>query len=211
MAATPEPSSVAPTSQEALSSLLCDVLPPQGAWGDREYLWLTDHTNRLIELADGNVGELPMPTDTHQAVLLFLYLLFRDYLKQRGGVVRVAALRMRVREGVFREPDLLLLRDRSDPRRQDRFWLGADLVVEVVSPDDPDRDLVEKRVEYAAAGIPEYWIADPRDETITVLALEGDAYLEHGVFARGEAATSPLLAGFAADVDAVFDAPESGA
>ena len=152
-----------------------------------------------------------MPTDTHQAVLLFLYLLFRDYLKPRGGVVRVAALRMRVREGVFREPDLLLLRDRSDPRRQDRFWLGADLVVEVVSPDDPDRDLVEKRVEYAAAGIPEYWIADPRDETITVLALEGDAYLEHGVFARGEAATSPLLAGFAADVDAVFDAPESGA
>ena len=211
MAATPEPSTAALTSQEALSSLLCDVLPPQGAWSDREYLWLTDHTNRLIELADGNVGELPMPTDTHQAVLLFLYLLFRDYLKPRGGVARVAALRMRVREGVFREPDLLLLRDRSDPRRQDRFWLGADLVVEVVSPDDPDRDLVEKRVEYAAAGIPEYWIADPRDETITVLALEGDAYLEHGAFARGEAATSPLLAGFAADVDAVFDAPESGA
>ena len=211
MAAPPEPPSAAPTSQEALSSLLCDVLPPQGAWSDREYLWLTDHTNRLIELADGSVGELPMPTDTHQAVLLFLYLLFRDYLKQRGGVARVAALRMRVREGVFREPDLLLLRDRSDPRRQDRFWLGADLVVEVVSPDDPDRDLVEKRVEYAAAGIPEYWIADPRAQTITVLALEGEAYLEHGVFARGEAATSPLLAGFAADVDAVFDAPESGA
>ena len=51
MAATPEPSPAAPTSQEALSSLLCDVLPPQGAWSDREYLWLTDHTNRLIELA----------------------------------------------------------------------------------------------------------------------------------------------------------------
>ncbi len=209
MAATPEPSPAAPTSQEALSSLLCDVLPPQGAWSDREYLWLTDHTNRLIELADGNLQELPMPTDTHQAVLP--YLLFRDYLEPRGGVARVAARRMRVREGVFREPDLLLLRDRTDPRRQDRFWLGADLVVEVVSPDDPDRDLVEKRVDYAAAGIPDYWIADPRDDTITVLALAGDAYVEHGVFARGEAATSPLLTGFAADADAVFDAPESGA
>ena len=118
---------------------------------------------------------------------------------------------MRVREGLFREPDVLLLRDRFDPRRQDRFWLGADLVVEVVSPDDPDRDLVEKRADYAAAGIPEYWIADPRDETITVLALAGDTYVEHGAFARGEAATSPSLTGFAADVDAVFDAPESGA
>ena len=43
-----------------------------------------------------------MPTDTHQAVLQYLYLLFRDYLKPRGGVARVAALRMRVREGTFR-------------------------------------------------------------------------------------------------------------
>lgn len=130
---------------------------------------------------------------------------------QRGGVVRVAALRMRVREGTFREPDVLLLRDRADPRRQDRYWLGADLVVEVVSPDAPDRDLVEKRADYAAAGIPEYWIADPRHDTITVFTLEGDAYVEHGTFARGEAATSPSLKGFAADVAAVFDAPESGA
>ena len=33
-----------------------------------------------------------MPTDTHQAVLQYLYLLFRDYLKPRGGVARVAAI-----------------------------------------------------------------------------------------------------------------------
>ena len=52
-----------------------------------------------------------------------------------------AALRMRIRAGKFREPDLLLLLDRSDPRYQDRYWLGADLMVEVVSPDDPERDL----------------------------------------------------------------------
>ena len=86
----------------------------------------------------------------------------------------VAALRMRIREGKFREPDLLLLRDRSDSRCQDRYWLGADVVVEVVSPDDPDRDVVEKRADYAEARIPEYWIVDPRDKTITVLVLEGD-------------------------------------
>ena len=210
MAATTEPTT-APTSQESLSSLLRDLLPPQGAWGEREYLWLTDHANRLIELTGGHVQELPMPTDTHQAVLLFLYLLFHGHLERRGGVVRVAPLRLRVRADTFREPDLLLLRDRSDPRRQDRYWLGADLVGEVVSPDDPDRDLVEKRADYAAAGIPEYWIADPRGETITVLTLQGGAYAEHGTFARGESATSPLLAGLTADVSAVFDAPESGA
>lgn len=151
-----------------------------------------------------------MPTDTHQMILLFLYDLFRTWLEPRGGVALVAPLRLRIREGKFREPDLLLLLDRSDPRRQDRYWLGADLVVEVVSLDDPDRDLVEKREDYAEGGIPEYWIVDPRGETITVLTPKGEGYVEHGVFASGANANSALLDGFTADVSAVFDAPRSG-
>ena len=207
MTVTTNPAPAVQTSQDALHALLCEVLPPQGAWSDDAYLWLTDHSNRLIEFTDGHVQELPMPTFTHQAVLAFLYDLFRAYLKPRGGVVMFAALRVRIRASKFREPDLLLLRDRADPRCQDRYWLGADLVAEVISPDNPDRDLVEKRADYAEAGIPEYWIVDPRDETIRVLTLQGAAYVEHGVYARGGTATSPLLAGFAAEVGAVFDAP----
>lgn len=97
------------TSQAAL-----DALPRQGCWSDEEYLWLTDHTSRLREFTAGHIEELPRPTDTHQAVLLFLYHRFYEYLRPRG-VVMVAALRL-----CIREPDLLLLRDRSDPRRQDR-------------------------------------------------------------------------------------------
>ncbi len=209
---TTAPETTLPASpQHALASLLCDLLPPQGSWSDDAYLWLTDHTPRLIEFTDGHVQELPMPTSTHQAVLLFLYRLFHDYLKPRGGVVMVSALRMRIREGKFREPDLLMLRDRSDHRYQDRYWLGADLVVEVVSPDDPDRDLVQKRADYAEGGIPEYWIVDPRNETIIVLTLKDGAYIEHGVLGRGGTATSLLLEGFTAGVSAVFDAPKSGA
>ena len=207
MTVTTNPVPAAQTTQDALHALLCEVLPPQGAWSDDAYLWLTDHSNRLIEFTDGYVQELPMPTFTHQAVLAFLYDLFRAYLKPRGGVVMFAALRVRIRAGKFREPDLLLLRDRADTRCQDRYWLGADLVAEVISPDNPDRDLVEKRADYAEAGIPEYWIVDPRDETIRVLTLQGDAYVEHGEYVRGNTARSPLLAGFAAEVSAVFDAP----
>ena len=199
------------TSPDALHALLREVLPPQGNWSDEEYLWLTDRCNRLVEFTDGHVQELPMPTFTHQAILAFLYRLFHEHLDPRGGVVMFAALRMRIRAGKFREPDLLLLRDRSDSRCQDRYRLGADLVAEVVSPDDPDRDLIEKRADYAEAGIPEYWIVDPRDQTITVLTLDGDTYVEQGVYSAGESAASSLLDGFAADVTAVFDAPRSGA
>jgi len=60
--------------------------------------------------------------------------------------------------------------------------------------------------DYAEAQIPEYWIVNPLDDTITVLALDSAAYAAHGVFRRGDTATSRLLAGFAVGVDAVFDA-----
>lgn len=196
----------APTSQESLQALLRENVPPQGAWSDEQYLWLTDRCRHLVEFTDGEVQELPAPTSTHQAVLLALFNLLHGYLKPRGGVVMFAALRVRIRSGKFREPDVLLLCDRADPRCQDRYWLGADLVAEVVSPDDPDRDIIEKRADYAEAGIPEYWIVDPRYKTITVLVLEGNAYVEQRVYARGESAASRLLDGFTADVAAVFDA-----
>ena len=197
------------TSQEALDAILSDTLPRQGRWSDEEYLWLTDRTRRLIEFTDGCIEELPVPTATHQAILAFLYRALYAYLAPLGGTVMFSALRLRIREGKFREPDVLVLRDRADPRYQDRFWLGADLVAEVVSPDRPERDLVDKRADYAEAGIPEYWIVDPRHDTITVLTLAADGYVEHGVYARGDAARSPLLAGLAIDVASTFDAPES--
>ncbi len=193
------------TAQAELEALLADLLPRQGGWDAEGYLWLTDHTNRLVEFTDGLIEVLPMPTDKHQAILSHFFLAFSAFL-QPHGVVRFAPLRVQVRPGAYREPDLLALRDARDGRRQNRFWLGADLVLEVVSPDKPERDLVEKRGDYAVAGIPEYWIVDPRNETITVLRLEHGAYVEHGAFRRGARATSPTLTGFAVKVDAVFDA-----
>ena len=76
----------------------------------------------------------------------------------------------------------------------------------MVSPDDPHRDLVAKRGDYASAGIAEYWIVDPRTETFSVLGLEGGAYAEHGLFRRGDEAGSKLLPGLLINVAAAFDA-----
>jgi Uma2 family endonuclease len=193
-------------TEQEWSQVLVELLPAQGDWSEEAYLWLTDTSNRLIEFTNGRIEVLPMPTDKHQTILLYLYHAFLPIIQGIGGKVLVAALRLQLRSGTFREPDLLLLRSASDPRRQNRYWTGADLVLEVVSPDNPDRDLVKKRREYAQAGIPEYWIVNPQTETITVLRLERTKYAEHGVFGRGAAATSALLPEFAVSVDEVFDA-----
>jgi hypothetical protein len=41
-----------------------------------------------------------------------------------------------------------------------------------------------------------YWIVNSLDGTITVLTLESGAYVEYGVFQRGDQAASKLLPGF---------------
>jgi Uma2 family endonuclease len=183
-----------------------DLETLQGTWTERQYVALTDQTNRLIEYTDGIIEVLPMPTDAHQVIVAFLYEVFRAFLRPLGGRVLFAPLRLRIRAGKHREPDLLLVLDAEDPRRQNSWWLGADLVVEVVSPDNPERDTVKKRADYAEAQIREYWIVYPQDETITVLILEDAEYVEYGIFRRGETVMSSVLAGLAVSVDEVLDA-----
>jgi Uma2 family endonuclease len=194
------------TAGQEWKVLLEEMLPPQGQWSEEQYLVLTDHRNRLIEFTDGFLEPLPMPTDRHQAILGFLYLIFQQFIKPRGGKVRFAPLRLRIRPGKFREPDLLLLLMVSDPRGQDRFWLGADLALEIVSKDKPERDLIDKRGDYAEARVPEYWIVNPLTETVTVLRLRGTVYEEAGIYRRGQLAASVLLPECSVAVDDVFNA-----
>jgi Uma2 family endonuclease len=199
----------APLAQVVLDEYqqrLLEALPDQGCWPEDGYLWLTDNTKYRVEYTDGELEFLPMPTKRHQAISLFLLLALHAYIIPLSGKIYYAPLRLRIRPGKFREPDLILIKDATDPRNQDRFWTGADLTVEVVSEDKPERDLVDKRHDYAEGGVPEYWIVNPQDETITVLKLDGAAYVEHGVFKRGTTATSATLPGFGVSVDAVFDA-----
>src|SRR4029079_10815869 len=95
---------------------LLDILSRQGSWSEEEYLSLTDHTTRLVEFTDGFLEILPTPTDYHQAILQLLLYAFDGYLKPLGGKVRIAPLRLRIRKGKFREPDLLVLRSATDRR-----------------------------------------------------------------------------------------------
>lgn len=185
---------------------LGEMLPAQGCWTEEEYLILTDHSNRPVEFTDGYLEPLPTPTDKHQAILKFMFLALFNFVEVRGGKVYFSPLRLRIRPRKFREPDVLLLLSATDPRLQNRFWLGADLALEVVSEDKPERDLVDKRNDYAEAHVPEYWIVNPQTETITVLRLRGEAYEEAGIYRRGESAASVLLPGFTVAVAEVFDA-----
>jgi Uma2 family endonuclease len=184
---------------------ILDLIPDQGCWSERDYLWLTDYTSRFVEYTDGNIEILPMPTDLHQTIVQVMFSALLAFVAPTGGKVQFAPIRLRIRAGKFREPDVMLVKSAKDPRRRNRYWTGADLTLEVVSPEKPERDLVDKRVDYAEGKVPEYWIVNPQTETITVLRLENDSYIEHGIFRRGDRATSLILPGFSVDVAEVFD------
>lgn len=183
-----------------------DLAALQGLWSVEQYLKLTDQTNRLIEYTDGVIAVVPMPTKYHQAISKLLFLALLAVAQRIGGDVFYAPLRIQVRPDKFRAPDVLFILDKDDPRAQDEFWLGADLVMEIVSADKPKRDTEEQPRDYAAANIPEYWIVNPLDRTISVLVLRGDAYVTHGSYRAGERAVSVLLDDFSVSVDDVFAA-----
>lgn len=184
---------------------IAQLFPLQGAWTEEEYLALNG--NHLVELSEGRIEVLPVPTELHQLILAFLYRTFQPFVEEQElGRVLFSLLRVRLWEGKIREPDLVILLKANEHLRGNQFWRGADLAVEIVSPDDPKRDLEVKRDEYARAGVREYWIVDPRDETVRVLFLTnpGEPYTEAGVYRRGDTARSVLLSGLDVSVDAVF-------
>lgn len=188
---------------------LATLYPEQGSWSEESYLSLTDSWNRLIELTHGKLEFLPMPSASHQRILTYLLLaLHRFITASKLGEVLPAGTRIKLGTGLFREPDLVFITEQRKAENIDRFFVGADLVVEVVSSGAKahERDYEQKVADYAAAGIAEYWIVDPHEQKITVLALEGTGYTPHGEFTPGQSASSKLLSGFSVDVTEVFAA-----
>jgi len=205
MATLPERSTCLPGQQPAWDVAL--LFPSQGDWNEDEYLALG--TNRLVELIDGNLEVLPMPTILHQAIVVFLLEVLKEFVTTRRlGTVLIAPLPIHIRDKTFREPDVMFFSKVHLLPPDNNYLQGANLVMEVVSADDEShkRDYQKKRSDYAELGIPEYWIVDPQVERITVLALEGRQYRVHGEFIAGQVAESASLTDFAIAVSDVLAA-----
>ncbi len=154
-----------------------------------EYLSYDDGTETRHELVDGVLVEMSAETDINLEIAAFLVSILLQfipyYLIRRGTELEVDSQLVTVRC-----PDLLVLSEatRNAMQRDQRSLVLRNmpipiLAVEVVSPGDPgddnyDRDYVEKRREYAARGIPEYWLIDPHRQVVIVLTLQEQGYHE---------------------------------
>lgn len=142
--------------------------------------WAGEETR--AEWVDGEVIILDMPKPFHQEIILFLARLMAQYSDLLGlGRVLIAPFEMRllpVRSS--REPDIAYVgRDHLDRITGDRLDGPADLVIEVISADSVTRDRRDKLLEYQQAGVPEYWIVDPRERRRVV---EPYTLTERGIY-----------------------------
>ncbi|WP_416670452.1 Uma2 family endonuclease [Egbenema bharatensis] len=169
----------------------------------------------FYELIDGELVELPPESEQNNWFALNL----RDYLIRliRRRLVRVHACEVQVpvlhpKDAANRFPDLVVLRQEHLELTQRRLTITLDmppprLIAEVVSPGktNQDRDYINKRAQYAAIGVPEYWLIDPVAQTVMVLRLEGETYQEIGVFDHQSAIASVEFAGLELTVAQLFE------
>ncbi len=181
------------------------MLPAQGSWSEADFLKF--HTNRMAELVDGRLEILPSPTLKYQRILRWILGVF-EAAAPVGSITLFAPLPTRLFPGTIREPDLLYISPENAPGPDVEYPSHLDLALEIVSPgkDARQRDYEDKRVDYARAGVSEYWIVDPMENQVTVLVLSDSTYVEHGVFRTGDIASGLLLPRLQVDVRAMLNA-----
>ena len=144
------------------------VARPKRRWTIAELHGLPDDGNKY-ELIHGELFVTPGPSDNHETIGAILTRLIDPYIAANGlGLVYRPRAIIRIGGDSEVEPDLMV-RQRQASRKAS--WVGAPtpiLVVEIASPTTRRRDRLYKRNIYAEAGIPEYWMVDSDDRTITI-------------------------------------------
>lgn len=147
----------------------------------------------LRELIDGQLVEIEVPTKTHERIVAALIglLVHWSWLTDAGQVL-ASGYRLKIDESRGVMPDIQFYRRDNLPEGQEKGLEEGrpDLVIEVVSPSSRSKDNVRKLHDYAAIGVPEYWLIDPEARTLERLVLREGVYSILEAFA-GDAVFRP--------------------
>ena len=128
--------------------------------------WLTwRYEDRLTEWVAGQVVIYPTVTPQHQRLVAFFTTLLTEFnrLHALGQVLSAPQAMRATADGNGRRPDVMFVAVEHRERLTPTHLAGpADLIIEVVSQDSSMRDSFDKKREYEAAGVREYWVIDVR-------------------------------------------------
>lgn len=174
-------------------------------WSYADYLQLPDDGTRC-EILEGERVMTPAPFTPHQRVSENLGFLLAAFVRRtKAGVIFRAPCDVILAEDTVVQPDLLFVPAARTSLIQKRGVFGApDLMVEILSESDPERDTVRKLRIYGRHGVREYWILDPERDRVLVFALEGRELLRKAALEGGELRSLAALPGFAASLSEIF-------
>jgi Uma2 family endonuclease len=176
-----------------------------------EYLSYHENSEKLYELFNGELIEMPPESGLNVQIANRLFLVFAMILGTDR--VRGQGLELEVNgEPKNRYPDLTIIREEHIQQLSKRNTIRLSmspplLVIEVVSPGElqRERDYIAKRIQYQNCGIPEYWIVDPETQSILVLELKENNYTEVSDFANDDLILSPGFKELNLKVSEVFN------
>lgn len=162
--------------------------------------------DKRYELLDGDLIMVPAPRTAHQRSSRDIGLPLVTFVDENDlGEVFLAPCDVVLSETDVVQPDILFVsKERSYIITEDNIRGAPDLVIEVLSPSTAQRDRTLKRTLYALHGVPEYWQADTDAKNVAVLTLVNGEYKIAGIYGEGQALVSPLLPGFALEIDRIF-------
>ena len=187
------------------------IAPPQFRTGMRmsldDFLALGE-TDGCWELDNGVLSIMSSANPDHQflqiELIWHLVSFFRQHPEPPAHLFHDMTVILSRELGLAPEPDLVIIRnEHAGIIGRSRIEGVPDLVVEILSS-DRSHDLVYKRRVYAEAGVREYWVVVPQNDTVMALELRGGAYAERGILGAGDMLTTPLLPGLAIPLEDVF-------
>ena len=174
-----------------------------------EFMELPDtYDKRKMELDEGELYIMPRPRMGHQFLQIRVVGYVDRYLDEfddpPAGVFHDVIVALSLEDRILFAPDMVIILRGGRATVTDRMVEGPpDIVLEILSS-DRRRDLVRKQQVYAEAGVLEYWIFDPRQDTATLLELRDGEYMERAVLTADDTLTTPLLPGLAIPLADVF-------
>ena len=151
---------------------------------------------RRYEIIDGQLYELLIPTTDHATVIINLLFVLHPLTQSLGGRIFTGPLDVFITEANVVQPDVLILLPEQLSLMSKRGVEGAPaLIIEVLSPSNPEPDRIVKLALYARASVLEYWLVSPEAAIVEVLTLAGDRYQTHARVAGDEPLSSLVLPG----------------
>jgi Uma2 family endonuclease len=166
-----------------------------------------------LELIKGKLFKMsPAPNRIHQKLSWDIARELSIYLKGKSCEAYTAPFDVRLPRRSKDDQDIITVVQPDicvicDPAKlDDRGCLGApDIVVEILSPGNNKKELLNKYEVYEEAGVKEYWMVVPQERTFLRYTLNEEArYVTSRPMTLGDAVTTPLLPGFSLDLDELF-------